>query len=318
MIDIILPVYKVSKIYFEELIISINDQVFKDVRLLIGYDDISSESVIREVLKSFNQIEVIHIPNNKQHGIFGNINNLLSHSTSEYVQFLCQDDILKPNFLFENYSVLDQNSDVGMVFCQVDWCDSNSKIFKRNAHRVISNKPEKFNYHKAQWEFLNFGCIPGNLSPVMIKNELLKTIGLFDPNLKFASDFDYWQRVSLKYKIYHLPNSNLILRKHKNQASVTLGIEQLIYDRSIIYQKLIERIDSRFHYMITKLYLNQTIGSNHVYHILKQKKLDVFFKIKSYPFNYFISFIFLILTINGRLIFFNIPKNIQLKKINGN
>jgi len=318
MIDIILPVYKVSKKYFRELIISIDNQIYKDFRLLIGYDDITSESVIREVLKSFNHIEVIHIPNNNQRGIFSNINNLLNHSTSEYIQFLCQDDILKTNFIFENYCSIDQNRDVGMVFSQVDWCDSNSKIIKRNAHRVISKKPEKFDYQKLQWEFLNFGCIPGNLSPVMITKELTKTVGLFDPNLKFASDFDYWQRISLKYKIFYIPNSNLILRKHLDQASETLGIEQLIYDRSIIYHKLIERIDSRLHYLVAKLYLNQTIGSNHVYHILKNKKLSIFFRIKSYPLNYFISFLFLILTINGRIKFFSIPRNIQLKKINEN
>ena len=318
MIDIILPVYKVSKKYFRDLIISIDNQIYKDFRLLIGYDDITSESVIREVLKSFNHIEVIHIPNNNQRGIFSNINNLLNHSTSEYIQFLCQDDILKTNFFFENLCSIDRNRDVGMVFCQVDWCDSNSKIIKRNAHRVISKKPEKFDYQKLQWEFLNFGCIPGNLSPVMITKELIKTVGLFDPNLKFASDFDYWQRISLKYKIFYIPNSNLILRKHLDQASETLGIEQLIYDRSIIYQKLIERIDSRTHYLVAKLYLNQTIGANHVYHILKNKKLSTFFRIKSYPLNYFISFLFLIITINGRIKFFTIPRNIQLKIINEN
>ena len=208
---------------------------------------------------------------------------MLNYSTSEYIQFLCQDDILKSNFLFENYSSIVQNRDVGMVFCQVDWCDSDSKIIKRNAHRIISNTPEIFDYQKLQWEFLNFGCIPGNLSPVMITKELIKNIGLFDTNLKFASDFDYWQKISLKYNIFYIPNSNLILRKHLHQASETLGIDQLIYDRNIIYNKLIERIDSRFYYLIAKLYLNQTIGSNHVYHILKSKKLSTFFRIKSYP-----------------------------------
>lgn len=319
MVDIILPVYKVSKKYFEELILSINKQTYIEYRLLIGYDDITSESVVREVLKSFDQIEVIHIPNkNKQNGIFGNINNLLNHSTSEYIQFLCQDDVLKTNFLYENYSSLSQNSDVGMVFCQVDWCDSDSKIIKRNAHRVISKTPEKLDYSKLQWEFLNFGCIPGNLSPVMIKKELFTTVGQFNPNLKFASDFDYWQRISLKYKIFYIPNANMILRKHLDQASETLGINQLIYDRRTIYNKLIERIDSNLDKIIVKLYLNQTIGSNHVYHIIKNKKLGIFLKIKSHPFNYFLSFLFLILTINGRIKFFNIPQNIKFKKINEN
>lgn len=308
MVDIILPVYKLNEQYFSELVDSLNNQTYTNYKLLIGGDDSNSINLCISILNKYPKISYATIINKGSKGIFENINNILKFSKSKYIQFLCQDDILKSEFLKENIDGINKSNRIGMSFCQVDWCDNKSIIFKHNAHKQISKNELVIKVRDSLWYFLNYGCIPGNLSPVMIKRDVINKIGYFKSSLKFASDFDYWIRLSNKFDILYLPKSNLVLRKHTLQASEKLSILQLINDRQFIYSDLLKKIKGRLNLFIVKLYLNQIIGSNHVYHLFKNKHFKYLLTKKSYPFNNFISCVFLILTLNGRLKYFSLKK----------
>ena len=304
MIDILLPVYRVNEIYFNELLKSLSKQKCKEFRVLIGYDDNFSEEIILNLLIKFPDINCEHIYNNNKAGIFSNVNNLIKYIENDYIQFLCQDDILYENFLFDNYTALSLNKSAGLAFCQVDWCDEKSHIYKKYAHHKIFNQSILIKKNILQLLFLKYGCIPGNLSPVMVTKNALLANQPFDENLKFASDFDFWCRISLTFDFYYIESSNIVLRKHKLQASETIGIQQLISDRIYIYKHLLSCLNTKYEKFKSVLYLNQTVGANQMLYLIRNINFNFIIKKYKYPFHPLLSFFFLIVTLNGRILYY--------------
>lgn len=305
MIDILVPVYQVNEKYFNELLQSLLTQSFTNFRLLIGYDDKESEKIVRKLLVNYPKINCVHIYNTSNNpGIFSNLNNLSRFIKGDYVQFLCQDDLLYDEFLNDNYIALKSHNSVGLSFCQVDWCDQNSIIFKQNAHKLPLDTSGVIIKNDLKLFFLNYGCIPGNLSPVMLTKEAYFKNLPFNENLKFASDFDFWYRTSNKYNFYFINKSNIVLRKHTQQASETIGIRQLILDRIYIYNKLLSDIISNYKRLKAILYLNQTVGANQMLYLIRNRDFGFVRNKFKHPFYPFLSIFFLIITINGRIKFF--------------
>jgi glycosyltransferase involved in cell wall biosynthesis len=310
MIDILLPVYQVNKKYFNELLKSLSTQSFTNFRVLFGYDDTNSEDIIRKLLVNYPKIICVHIYNsNDNPGIFSNLNNLSRYIEGDYVQFLCQDDVLYNEFLNDNYKALKFNNCVGLSFCQVDWCDQNSIIFKKDAHKSPLDKSGVIVKKNLNLIFLNDGCIPGNLSPVMLTKKAFFENLPFNENLKFASDFDFWYRISRKYNFYYVKKSNIILRKHTQQASETIGIRQLILDRIYIYNNLLSNISSTSKKFKAIIYLNQTVGANQMLYLIRNKDFSFVINKFRHPFYPLLSTFFLFITLNGRIKYFN-NKNI--------
>lgn len=305
MIDILIPIYKVNELYINELISSLSLQSFNKFNVLFGYDDDESETVIKNALSKYPELSCRHLRNPNQPGIFSNLNNLLTLVESEYIQLLCQDDFVYRNYLLDNITALLKNEKVDLVFCQADWCDESSLVFKKNAHLNIFNDSQVLYRENLNNYLIRFGCMPGNLSPVMIRRSTFEKVGFFDESLPFAADFDYWCRVASISSFYYIKHSNVCLRKHKSQASVTIGIKQLVLDRINIYTVLLNKSKNKVQRIINILYLNQTVGSNQLYQLIRSKNFKFIINSYQYPFNFILSFLFLLFTLNGRIIYFN-------------
>lgn len=113
MISIVIPFYKVKKIYMEECIESIKKQTFKNWEVIV-IDDGSEEDIARW-LDSYSTplIRVIH---QKNAGVSAARNRGIQEAAGEWIYFCDPDDIMMKNELEELYSIA-QETESDIVVC---------------------------------------------------------------------------------------------------------------------------------------------------------------------------------------------------------
>jgi glycosyltransferase involved in cell wall biosynthesis len=220
-VSIVLPVYKPKRQYLEDLFKSIEEQTFQDFDMIIS-DDADDQEMISDTLPLSLRDRTKYIRNEGQHGIFSNLNHAIRHATGEFIQILCQDDILLPELLAANQTGLDQYPKAVMAFSHFDFVDATGipmKFYRWDLHYIPSIMPSS----EANNFYLYFGCMPGNLSPVMLRHTTLQAAGYFDEHYKFAGDYEFWIRVAKFGDIFFDKRINLYIRDHDDRASGMLG-----------------------------------------------------------------------------------------------
>lgn len=291
---------------------SIKDQDYSRLELIISVDggtpDLDWESqVVQKV--GVKNIKILY--HNGNPGIFSNINHALKYVSGDFVQLFSQDDRMYPGFLDKQSEVLMHNPKVAMVFSAFDVIDERGEIVNESIQFTF--KPDHDCLIKSAESidlFIEHGCLPGNISPVMLRRNLFTSIGLFDESLPYAGDFDYWVRVSKNWDLYYLCNPGLQVRRHDKQASMTMSNRQLYLDLVHIYRTLLksvpkEGLKSKLHH------LNRKVGAAFIHHswisLLRGKSHIRTFgqrwkDMQQYPFNAFWASTYYGISIPSRII----------------
>ena len=238
-VSIVIPVYNPQS-YFTEALASIARQTFSNYEIIIS-DDSPDNSATLNLLQQFDNLPVTYIKNPGKAGIFENLNNAVKHASGELVQIFCQDDVMLPVFLEKQVAMFTTHTHAGMAFSRYKSIDENggqAVVFQpiediRDVWEPLVSGQKAINY------FFAFGCIPGNLSPVMIPRSIFEELGYFDTALPFAADFDYWIRVAKAgYNIAYNNQVSLHVRSHAGQASAVLGYYKYVPDITQVYRHL--------------------------------------------------------------------------------
>lgn len=262
-ISIVMPTYNGMK-YLQQAIGSVLSQDHQDWELIIS-DDCSRDGT-RDFLSTLRDPRIkVHFQN-KNLGIFGNLNFLFTLVENNITQILCQDDYLidhgSLDRLLREWAAL--GPEIAFMRCN-HMLDANSKL-ARYATKVL---PAIVNPEKSDLFFLIFGCIPGNLSNVSVRTEVVKNEGWFRPDLPYAADFEFWSRVGRSRPWAISKMKVAVIRFHNEQASKTLNpkgelIPQIRGILETLYRNLIAKGHSRelMRLMITLTYisLNRDVG----------------------------------------------------------
>jgi glycosyltransferase involved in cell wall biosynthesis len=244
-------------------------------------------------------------------GIFSNINYALNYVSGDLVQLFCQDDRMYPGYLQRQVDILANNQEVAMVFSSFDVIDDSGRNINDKVQFTFRpNQDKRIKPSEAPELFIEYGCLPGNISPVMLRRNLFSSVGLFDVNMPYAGDFDYWVRISKDWELHYLHIPGLQVRRHDKQASMTMSNRQLFLDLVHIYRALLElvpkeNIQAKIHH------INRKIGSAFMHHswisvlkgrshirTLAQRWKDM----QQYPFNAFWASTYYGISIPSRII----------------
>lgn len=205
-VSAIVPAYNAMK-YLPESLDSILAQTYRDFEVIVVND--GSTDCTAEWVSRLRDPRVKLISQTNQ-GLCAARNTGIARSCGEYIAFLDADDLWNPTKLAKQVEVLEQNSDVGLVYTWVERIDhqgkSLGKPFKSNLSGNILEK------------LLEKNVIAP--SSVMIRRCCFEHIGCFDENLKsFVEDWDMWLRIAAVYPIKVLPEPLLRYRECPNSAS---------------------------------------------------------------------------------------------------
>ncbi|WP_159098981.1 glycosyltransferase family 2 protein [Aquabacterium olei] len=228
--------------YLREAIESVMRQRYQQWELLVS-DDGSSDGT-RDYLLQLKDPRIRVFLQEKNLGIFGNLNFLFQQVKTDIVQILCQDDWLTDEYALES--------------CLNEWSILPEDVAFMRANHGSDFSSKDGGAFEAQWlprivdpgisdlYFLMFGCIPGNLSNVSLRTEIVAKHGWFDQRLPYAGDFDFWSRVGRSQRWVVSAVRVSTIRTHQNQASKTLNkVGELMPQMGELLRRLYSKVDER-------------------------------------------------------------------------
>lgn len=281
LVSICMPIYCPKHDYLNALLQSIAKQTYSNIEVIVS-DDGDSESLFL-ALDNF-PYKLRYYKNTLGKGIFNNLNNAISFVNGAYVQIVCQDDILLPSMIEAQLTTLNKYEDAGFVYTQVTNVDSSGNVIGKGFGEGSSVIPKNRLYDY----LFAYGCLPGNLSTVMMKRELMNRVGTFNTKQPFGADFEYWIRCAAYSSLAINLTPQLQLRTHSEQASFTLSATYYIKDMQENLKLLLSKIsfNRKVAIQYSNCQYNVSCLKRALYAIRNNKaKLSIVLLCNQFPFN---------------------------------
>lgn len=202
-ISIILPVYNRGKL-LPKAIKSCLNQTFKDFELIIidDYSKDKSFEIAKEYAKQDQRIKVIRNEPNKR--LPASLNIAFKEAKGKYFTWTSDDNLLHKSALEKMNDILDNSSDIGLVYTDYTLIDEQGKI----GARLYQESPE----------FLPIRDCVG--ACFLYRADIAKRVGGYNENMHLVDDYEYWLRLGLVTKFAHISESLYFYMVH-NQSLTT-------------------------------------------------------------------------------------------------
>lgn len=277
-VSVIIPSYQYAH-FVGEAIESVLAQTYKDYEIIV-VDDGSTDNT-SEILSNFgDQISVIYHRENR--GLSAARNTGIRISKGKYLAFLDADDVWMPDKLRLQVKLLDQNSDVGLVFSDMTYFGKRCGSEKRAFQEVSPSSGKVFK------DLFVKDFIP--MPTVIVRKICFEKVGLFDESLTSCEDHDMWLRIAKFFKVdyvdaslgkYRLHQRNMSKKREKMLTQLIRVQEKTLKSNPYLLSEVGSTILNRCYYQLYKnlgkFYLG--IGKR------KQARRHFLHYIRLYPYN---------------------------------
>ena len=226
-VSVLLPTYNVEK-YISKTLDSIIQQTYKNINILI-IDDCSTDdtfNIIKKYKEKDSRIQIFR--NSKNEGIVKTRNKLFDLSNSEYQAIFDADDLYDRNRLQVQVNFLTKNKDIDAV---------SSHFIHGIGSTSICRFPLETNLINAYFHLKNVFPNPG----AMIRKTSLRQINIkYREDFQYASDFDFWSRLSEFGKLANVDECLFSYRIHNQQISEKKKLQQKNSHLQIVRNRLNE------------------------------------------------------------------------------
>ncbi len=182
-VTIIVAMYNIAET-LEKTLQSISEQTYQHWEALL-IDDGSTDATL-EIAQGFAQkddrFRIIQVNHS---GVSEARNRGLAEAKYDWTLFLDGDDWILPKHLELMTAVLNNDPQLGAVYCGWCWYSPDDYYFFKDIGR---DKGDLFPLHAVECPFA--------IHAYLVKTEILREVGGFDPTLATCEDWDLWQRVS--------------------------------------------------------------------------------------------------------------------------
>ena len=195
LVSVIIPYYK-KRNFIKETIVSVTNQSYNYLEILIVYDDTNLNDLefLQEISKLDNRIRII---NNKQRlGAGASRNKGIEQSKGKYIAFIDSDDTWAPDKLRD----------------QIAFMKKNEYQISHTSYFIIDEKKKIISQRKAR-DLLSINeilksCDIGLSTVIIEKQVIIKTSTKF-PQLVTKEDFVFWLTLLKKNYKFYAYDSNL-------------------------------------------------------------------------------------------------------------
>jgi teichuronic acid biosynthesis glycosyltransferase TuaG len=220
LISVIIPYYK-KKEYIISSINSVLNQTYKNLEVIIIYDDPNKEdlNLLKKIKKKDKRIKVYI--NKKNLGAGRSRNKGIKLSKGIFLAFLDSDDLWKKNKLKKQIFFMKKNG--------IDASHTSYTIINSN-NKIIGSRNAKDMSYKLLLKSCDIG-----LSTVILKKEIITNKIKF-ANIKTKEDYVLWLKITLNnIKIFALRDN--LTKWRKLEDSLSSSKLQKIYDGYLVYRK---------------------------------------------------------------------------------
>lgn len=269
LVSICIPTYNGAE-FIAEALDSALAQTYPNLELVVS-DDHSDDGTITIVESYRTKTRIpISIYRHDPKGIGANWNHCVRHAHGDYIKFLFQDDILKPDCISKMMTLMLSASSIGLVYCKRDFIyeayneqhlsfiDYYGPLHRYWQDVKVKNGFLSGTCYLKDRQFLNSPKNKiGEPTNVLLKTECFQKVGYFSESLQQALDSDYWYRVMKYYDVGFIDKTLVKFRLHEKQASV-LNKNRIIIDKELLYKNyykdLFWYLHPRNQFKLLKLY----------------------------------------------------------------
>jgi len=217
-VSVVLTSYNHAK-YLREAIESVLNQTFYDFELIIWDDGSTDDSW--EIIQSYSDLRIRAFHNETGKSGWSFRKAILEVGNVEYVAIHHSDDIWEAQKLEKQVAFLDDNQDIGAVFCNAYIIGENGEPFsdKNHSYYSIFDQP-----NRGRHEWLNLFFNHGNAlchPSVLIRKKCYEDCGYYRFGFTQIGDMDMWVRLCLKYEIHVLPEKLMRYRVRSNEMNLS-------------------------------------------------------------------------------------------------
>jgi glycosyltransferase involved in cell wall biosynthesis len=183
---------------------SVLSQTYKNVEIIV-VDDCSSDGTGEKITRLYESI--VYIRNNNNLGVSASRNLGIKAASGEYISFLDDDDEILPRKIESQVNLFLESENIDVVYC------GHLKKYKNITVKKYAKLKDVI-YPKS------LDSCPNAINTILIKKSVFLSVGLFDENLNFHEDFDFWIRLSTNCIFAFIQECLAIYHIHGNQSTV--------------------------------------------------------------------------------------------------
>ena len=213
LVSIILNCFNGSE-YLKDALISIQNQTYKNWELIF-WDNCSKDSS-KEILQSFKNKKFKYFLSKKHTSLYAARNLALTKAKGKFISFIDSDDMWESDKLKKQIQLFKEKN-VAVVYGN-SWI----KKEKTNQKKIFIRKKMKEGYiHNDLLKSYNVGILTA-----VIRRSFLKGKKIFDDKYNIIGDFDFFIKLSKKYKFRVIQSPVATYRIHeKNLSILKKGLE---------------------------------------------------------------------------------------------
>lgn len=226
LVSVIIPAFN-AELFIKETILSVLNQSYSNLECIV-IDDGSPDrlgEVAKELLVGDPRLRYIKQENA---GVSKARNYGYSISRGDFIAFLDADDVWLPDRLAKMIEKFNEDK-YGLVHTDMEFIDElSSLIGKRNSGKEGFVLDDLLLWNE---------CVIPAPSSILLKREVLKTVGAFDTDLSTAADQEFFFRVAAKYKVGKIESTFGLYRTHSANMSKNVALMQMdhkkAYDKAL-------------------------------------------------------------------------------------
>ena len=215
------PFYNPVPRYFDETIVSVLSQSFRDFEYLMINDGPIDDA--RRIEETFRDSRIRIITTAKPLGLSGSRNAGLQEARGELIAFIDSDDFCEPDRLQKQADFLRAHPDHVLVGSALRYIDERSQTI---GGRTYAETDEEI-----KSRLVAFNCIAQ--PAVMARRQALIGAGGYQPQFPYAEDYALWLRLARHGKFHNLQEALVAYRIHL-QSGKNIHLRAALRDSTLL------------------------------------------------------------------------------------
>lgn len=208
LVSVIIPTFNRGP-FIGQAITSVLNQTYENIELFV-IDDGSSDDT-EAVATSFDDTRLHFVKLAKNVGRSAARNVGLTAAKGRFITFLDSDDYYLPEKVERQIDFLEKHPEFGMVYtASACFTDEASPIFQHYRAPVFGDIYSEIAFFKP---------LTITLPTVMLRREVLDTVGGFDERMSRFEDTDMWRRISRRFRIGAIDEVTCHIRTHEGNLA---------------------------------------------------------------------------------------------------